>query len=252
MKVIAIWCIPSFVAMGTLLVVLVRAAGAVCPSCPGDLNGDNSVTVGELVRAVNSLLDGCPPPAAGSNLLQTGQMQCDQGNGLLASCPGSPAGQDAAAHAGIPFNYTDNGDGTLSDIVSGLMWEKIVADGSVHDVNKTYTWYGGFNMKIAALNTDPCFAGHCDWRMPNRRELDSLVDAGRVAPSIDPAFNTACTPGCVACSCTRLGYYWSSTSYQDLAAFAWAVDFNVGIINAFDKGSGAPIQYAVRAVRSGL
>jgi len=239
------------------LLIAVRSTQA-ASCCAGDINGDHVVTIDEILRVVNAALNGCaaePVPCQGGGLLSTGQMQCDQGSGALGACPGLPAGQDAAVGAGAPLSYTDNGDGTITDNVTGLMWEKLVQDGSIHDANNTYTWSEAFSVKIANLNASPCFADHCDWRLPNRRELESLVDAGRVAPAVDPAFNTGCPtipgPGCTAatCSCTKLGFYWSSTTYQDIPTNAWAVDGNVGIVNAFEKSI---VPNSVRAVRGGL
>jgi hypothetical protein len=63
--------------------------------------------------------------------------------------------------------------------------------------NRLFYWSGtngpngispadGSRVKIAALNTQPCLAGHCDWRLPNRRELDSLVAVEWAAPAVDP------------------------------------------------------------------
>jgi len=240
----------------TLFAIRGAHAAAACSSCPGDTDNDGEVTIAELVRAVNSALNGCPTPGPtqSSGLLSTGQAQCDDGSGTLGTCPGSPRGQDGEIKAGAPLTYTDNGNGTISDSVTGLTWEKLSSDGSIHRVDNTYTWANAFSAKIAALNTTPCFAGHCDWRLPNRRELESLVDLGRVTPAVDPAFNTACKPGCtvMTCSCMQPDMpYWSSTSYQDPTAppgVAWAVDENVGIVNAFDKTN----PNHVRAVRGGL
>jgi hypothetical protein len=241
-----------------LLIVVRSTQAASC--CPGDINGDHVVTVDEILRTVNAALNGCaavPVPCQGGGLLTTGQTQCDQGSGTLGACPGSPPGQDAAVGAGAPLSYTDNGDGTITDNVTGLMWEKLSqGNGGIHDVNNTYTWDDALNVKITALNAAPCFAGHCDWRLPNRRELESLVDAGRVAPAIDPAFNTQCVipgPSCTVttCSCTQLNFYWSSTTYEDIPTNAWAVDGNTGRVTAYQKYN-PPIPLYVRALRGGL
>lgn len=236
-----------------LIPVGVARAASMCSACPGDLNNDGHVTIDEILTVVSAALDGCPPAeSSSSSLLQTGQTTCDRGDGTLGDCPGSPPGQDGAVGAGVPPSYTDNGDGTIIDKVTGLIWEKLSNDGTIQDLSNTYSWYDAFSVKIAALNTAPCFAGHCDWRLPNRRELDSLVDSGRAAPAVDPVFNSGCTPGCTVttCSCTQLmGSYWSSTTYQDVPTFAWAVDGNVGIVNAFEKGV---VKNYVRAVRGGL
>ena len=234
------------------ILVLGMVQRAAASSCPGDDNRNGTVTVDEILMAVNAALFGCSGPAP--FLLQTGQTQCDQGSGTLGTCPGSPQGQDAAVAAGSALSYRDNGDGTISDNVTGLMWEKLSADSSVHDWTKTYTWQDAFSVKLAALNTPPCFAGHCDWRLPNRRELESLVDVGRGTPAIASEFNSGqCDVSpCTACSCTQPDIYWSSTSYQDPnePGFAWTVNFAFGAMSHFEKIPD--IELFVRAVRGGV
>jgi hypothetical protein len=252
-------CLPRAVLLvGSLVLsIMVRGAHAqspsapyvsACAACPGDLNNDQMVTVDELITAANAALNGCGQPW--SSLLQTGQTQCDQGNGTLGTCPGLPAGQDGAVQAGVVLSYTDNGDGTISDNSSGLMWEKLSNDASIHNVNNTYTWSDAFTVKIAALNTTPCFAGRCDWRLPNRRELDSLVYSGAAVLTLAPSFATLCSEPCTVttCSCAQGDYYWSSTSWQDNGTNAWAVNYQDGSVLPFDKTT----PYYVRAVRGGL
>ncbi len=190
-------------------------------------------------------------------LLETGQTQCDDGTGTLGACPGSPPGQDGAVPAGAARSYTDNGDGTITDNVTGLMWEKLSNDGSIHDGNASYLWYDAFD-KVAALNSGGGFAGYTDWRLPNVNELQSLVDYMRAANPlfgvpIDPVFHTGCfTPGCTVttCSCTRANIYWSSTSTQDFPTGAWIVDFFDGSVLSFEKSFFLNTFY-VRAVRGG-
>ncbi len=245
--------------LGSFIVCCIVARNAHAASCcPGDVNNDHVVTVDEIVLAVNAALNGCaavPVPCQGGGLLRTGQVQCDQGDGSIGTCPGSPAGQDGTVQAGTPPNYTDNGDGTITDNVTGLVWEKLSDDGSVHDFNKKYSWYDAFNVKVAALDATPCFAGHCDWRLPNRRELESLVDVSQNAPAVDPVFNdtNTCTTGCTVttCSCTQPDFYWSSTTFlsQTVKGFAWAVDLGAGRITYYEK---TPIPLFVRAVRGGV
>lgn len=75
-------------------------------------------------------------------------------------------------------NFVDNQDGTVSDTTTGLMWQK------GHQPNPT-SWPD---------NLDYCegleIAGHTDWRLPNIRELETLVDNTRYLPSIDPLFDS--------------------------------------------------------------
>jgi hypothetical protein len=81
----------------------------------------------------------------------------------------------------------DNGDGTATDNLTGLMWEKkYPGRGDIHDSNNAYSWsIDGTNPNgtlytdfLAQLNKnitdDPsqlCFARHCDWRIPTLAEL---------------------------------------------------------------------------------
>ncbi len=245
--------------------------------CDGvDLGGESCTTLG--FNAGTLACDGgCAFDPAGCqkgvDLLVTGQTDCDQGAGTMGSCPGSPAGQDAAVGAGIAFSYSNNGDGTITDDNTGLMWE--IQDFNpaewLHHHGLQWDWYEAYN-KIGVMNgnsgdclggTNPAaccsgvgtgtcapFAGYSDWRLPNRRELDSLVDSGRVPLAIDPAFDTSCTGGCDfgTCSCTASAYYWSSTSFSPILNQAWSVDFGLGNVVSNTKS----LNGRVRAVRGGL
>src|SRR5574341_969930 len=74
-----------------------------------------------------------------SGVLRTGQTRCDDGlsHGTLVSCPAGPAGQDGELQKGIARSYTDNGDGTITDNATGLMWEKLTDAGDIHDWDTT-------------------------------------------------------------------------------------------------------------------
>ena len=153
---------------------------------------------------------------SGGGVLKTGQIQCETSN-AMGVCPGNHAGQDGELQKGTARSYTDNGDGTITDNSTGLMWEKLTDDGSIHDKDNPYNWDNAFLVKIAALNTAPCFAGFCDWRLPKLNELQTLLDYGRFNAagdrSIDPVFNNNVD------SFTG-SVYWSSTTYQSFAGAA--------------------------------
>jgi len=90
--------------------------------------------------------------------------------------PCAGTGHDGDTRAGVPLAYVDNGDGTITDADTGLMWEKQSnGDGSIHDVNNTYTWDAVFSVHVGTLNSTG-FAGHTDWRVPNVKELTSIVN----------------------------------------------------------------------------
>lgn len=223
-------------------------------SCDGaNLGGASCVTLGYAggTLGCNAFcgydVSGCACAAA--TYPATGQTTCWDSAGNAIPCAGT--GQDGDVLAGAPLAFADNGDGTISDLNTGLMWEKLSDDGSIHDQDNQYTWNNAFAVHVATLNGG-AFAGHTDWRLPNRRELESLYDFAHFNPAVSPAFNTGCTPGCTvtACSCTPALLYWSSTSYAG-ASFghdhAWFVSF-AQVYEATESKSNT---YWARAVRGG-
>jgi hypothetical protein len=195
-------------------------------------------------------LDGnlqCQCEAGGTALtqtLQTGQTECYNAAGTSIACAGT--GQDGELQLGAVRAFTDNGDGTITDEATGLEWEKLSNDGSVHDWNNLYTWENAFG-KVATLNT-MAFAGHGDWRLPNRFELETLINLAGSGPATFSAFATACPLGCTptTCSCTVSGFYWSSTSYDPARQVAWCMSFVDG---STDRDLKSPSTHFARAVR---
>ena len=142
----------------------------------------------------------------------------------------------------------------------------VQADCSVRCVNNFYTWTDTstapdgtlFTDFLAKLNnrcekdeTKSCtskadcapvggkcgFAGKRDWRIPNVKELQSIVDYGVFNPAIDATF-----PGE-----TAAGDYWSSTTYAVGSSGAWSVFFADGFVDVVGKANPLP----GRAVRGG-
>src|SRR2546425_719264 len=179
----------------------------------------------------------CPLPA-------TAQTTCWDSNGNAISCAGT--GQDGELRNGAPLAYADNGDGTLTDVNTGLMWEKLSADGTVHDRDNVYTWADAFAGHVATLNR-MSFAGHTDWRLPNVRELLSIVTYQNLLPTVAPAFDNHCSPGCsvTTCSCTFSGDTWTSTFEAAGPWNQWFVGFQDGQVEAVLEGGNS----AVRAKR---
>ena len=173
---------------------------------------------------------------------------CGDVSGGASGLPGSgqiisyTPGDDGDIRAGGALSYTDNGNGTVTDNRTGLTWEKK----TTANVTVNYTWTGALDY-VVALNANS-FGGHSDWRLPNIKELLSILDYGRSNPSIDPIFGP--TSGG-----SNFAAYWSSTSW---AAFypqsnAWGVEFmdiygNPAAMIPFGKSSSL----RVRAVRGGL
>ena len=160
----------------------------------------------------------------------------------------------------------DDGDGTVTDTLTGLMWEKKTHDGTLHDVSSTYQWTGTgdsqptgtlFSVFLSGLNggatgVGNCqspdgtaqtggFAGHCDWRLPTVAELRTIL----LAPS--PCSVMPCVDQ-VTFGPTVASAYWSSTSSTNFTE-VWTVNFHDGSVGERLKSAS---QAAVRAVRGGV
>jgi hypothetical protein len=158
--------------------------------------------------------------------------------------------------AGIRRSYVDNGYGFVKDQRTGLYWEKKDDSGGIHDKDDTYTWSTpsslvadgtAFSEFLAALNTVPCFAGFCDWRLPTKFELETIEDVGRIDPAVKHAFSFVCTAGCVStfCSCTASNQYWTASTYFSKPSDAWYLSFYDGTTGFLNKSAA----FRVRAVR---
>jgi len=178
----------------------------------------------------------------------TGQTTCWDSAGAVIPCAGT--GQDGDIQAGAKLRYKDNGDGTITDKNTNLTWEKLSADGSIHDRSNSYSWADALAVHVAGLNKAN-FAGHNDWRLPNVKELQSIVNYQNFAPSVSSAFNNNCVAGATVLtgSCTVGNGYWSSTTYTYAPAGAWFINFIDGDVNV---GSKSSFFIQVRAVRGGL
>lgn len=267
----------SVSALAAALVLLCAMPAAALPMLPlcGDVNASSSVTssdallvlkkgVGQAVKldcsaydnvnatcqaalqATSDELAACEAAPVGL-VHRTGITQCTDEKGNQVSCAGT--GQDGEFQAGTKNSFIDNGDGTVTDNLTGLTWEKLSNDDSLHDRDDAYTWTDAMQVKVAKLNDGSGFADHTDWRVPNRRELETLVDLSAQIPATFPEFDGSCSPGCDigACSCTPHEPFWTSSPYPD-TLFAWAVDFYDGNIPSLAKGE----KHHVRAVRGGL
>ena len=107
---------------------------------------------------------GAPAPVLPFTVVDTGQTACYDATGghVPTPRPGEPFyGQDAQHDGHLPA-YRDNGDGTVSDLVTGLMWTQDPGAKMV------------FSRAVAGASA--CrVGGHDDWRLPTVKELYSLI-----------------------------------------------------------------------------
>jgi hypothetical protein len=120
--------------------------------------------------------------------------------------PMSNSQVDVTAGAPNLENYTDNGDGTVTDAITGLMWQRAVSA-------TMYAW-----AQAVAYCPTLTLAGHSDWRLPSLIELYSIVDAGQINPSINGAYFPS----------TPADYFWSSSPVVGSSSNAWYVTFGYG------------------------
>ncbi|MFM8412580.1 MAG: DUF1566 domain-containing protein [Alphaproteobacteria bacterium] len=154
-----------------------------------------------------------------------------------------------AAAASVACRYRDNGDSTVTDFKTGLMWERK----NPVTVTQVVTWAVAMTDFLGSCNgassdgtsLGPGCSVYRDWRVPNLLELQTIVDlstpgcrAGLGGACIDPVFEP-----------TVRDFYWSSSPGPDPNS-AWGVYF--GFANLSGSSSNKTTYRYVRAVRSGL
>ncbi|MFP4168952.1 MAG: DUF1566 domain-containing protein [Desulfonatronovibrionaceae bacterium] len=146
-------------------------------------------------------------------LLKTGLKECFDAAGGLVRCSGS--GQDAEFRIGreIPVpRFIPAGEGLVRDEYTGLVWPR---GSDVFDF--PLTWAESLQM-IESLNKE-AFLGRNTWRMPDRRELRSLIDHGSRMPAM---------PGEHPFFGFRESWYWTGTSSAMYTDYAWYIHFAGG------------------------
>ena len=133
----------------------------------------------------------------------------------------------------------DNGDGTVTDTKTGLIWKQCLegqsgsdcASGSV----ETFSWQQALQ-RAQTVNSGGGFAGFSDWRVPTIKELSSLVEYQCWEPAINlTRFPHASSDG-----------VWSSSAVAGYTFNAWGVGFYYGYAGWNGKGDGNQL----RLVRS--
>jgi len=266
--------------LGTAVAVSLQSVpfetvSAVTVSGNGDVNGDNGLDLSDAIYILTHLFQGGPAPAAcpgaagagggvaGSPLPATGQTKCyddtDPGDGANAVeivCENAVClGQDGLYTAGCTSdaNRFVVNDDTVKDNCTGLTWQRDTADtGGPNDSLVPDGLIDGDDRRRWTEALDYCenltLGGRDDWRLPNVRELFSIVNRGAENPAIydDFNFNENVT--------SQVGY-WSSTPYIgdkpvndpiNDPDFAWEVTFKDGVVEITDGPN------YVRAVRSAI
>jgi len=165
-------------------------------------------------------------------LPDTGQNLCYDWTDII-ECPDEGEdfyGQDAHYTINTP-NLTDNADGTVSDNLTGLIWEQKTEENEPD--NFTYD-------DALTFCDDLTLGDNSDWRVPTRNEYSTILNYADVSPSLDtdyfPYFNsTGSNPA----------YYWTSSEYHDDSSQVWVLRLAFGLL---DKRPKTPDIYRVRCV----
>ncbi|MDD2856745.1 MAG: DUF1566 domain-containing protein, partial [Desulfuromonadaceae bacterium] len=161
----------------------------------------------------------------------------DAGGSILCSAVSET--QDGKIKAGLALslpNFNDNGDTTLTDTTTGLMWSQtgnlIYTRSSYTTFPGTTDWQGALDY-VKTINSE-WFSGYQDWRLPNRNELLSLMNYG-VAGGLNERLVGITPSPFIDVPAEPL--YWSSTSASDPAK-AYQM-LNDGTMVAADKATAA-------------
>ena len=198
------WVLPAFL-IGLLLAAC-GGGGGEAGSGGGNGNGSGSAGV----------------PAASAGLIAlpvTGQTTCIDATGAASACANTR--QDGDRRAGVAWpnpRFTVDGTGNcITDNLTGIMWAR--QDGGFR------TWQLGLDF---ANSLDLC--GFSDWRMPNRKELLSLVNYGAANIGIDLLSN--------GFTFQVESVLWSSSSVAGSAAEAWTLIVLPGVLSQGPKSGG--------------
>jgi len=155
----------------------------------------------------------------------------------------------AAAPAAAPCTtadsrYNDNGDGTVTDTTTQLMWKQCpegTQGAGCPGTKIAFTSEAQITGQVTTVNaaTATTGLGYADWRVPTVKELNSLVNRSCTGATI----NSVAFPNTDAIS------HISATVYAPTPAWLWAVDFSSGIASPVDPTSAGG--RALRLVRAG-
>ena len=134
-------------------------------------------------------------------------------------------GSDGDLQKGVARSYTDNGDGTVTDKATGLVWQKC-SRGQNNDASCTGTATAS-NWSTAVSYCGSLTLAGKTWRLPNINELKSIVDTTKTTA---PAIDTTIFPSTVASDS-----YWSSTTFASNTSSAWVVISSDGQITIGSK-----------------
>jgi hypothetical protein len=203
------------------------------------------------MRTLDEIMAVARPGALAPRVPKTGQTQCWDSAGILIGCAGT--GQDGQYQMGIApavaptwgtpvsalawtgVRFTDNGDGTVTDNLTALIWLK------------NANCYGFVVNWATALNSANTLAsGSCglsdgssagQWRLPNANELLSLIEPTQLSPAL---------PAGHPFTGVQNWRYWTSTTSGFGSSSAWVRDLKDGFAGTVPKDNSPTHAWPVR------
>lgn len=147
---------------------------------------------------------------------------------------------------GVVINRVDNGNGTISDLSSGLMWTECPIGKTYSDGSCSGT---ATSQNLSQANTSCLglsFAGSDSWRLPSQNELYSLIDFYSAVPNSNgSAFAYMNMPGGTAAD--SVNYVWSSTAQVQNYNRIWVLDAHTASTTVLNA-SGSAYAFCVRNI----
>ena len=225
----------------SLVVVPIQANPDYDPACDIDRNGE--IDIVDIMRVAARWKKtgtwSCPCVSEQAPVPRTGQTECYKWSAREACTCGDancPSGQDGDLEKGVAWpvpRFVDNSDGTVTDKLTGLIWLKNAnctdTVGGISKSGETLTWANALTWSNNLADgdcglSDGSSAG--EWRLPNLRELFSLIDFSQVNPAV---------PSGHPFTGVQSERYWSSTTFVNLMDTAWYVEVFYGIVSEGDK-----------------
>ncbi len=171
---------------------------------------------------------------------KTGQTNCWDSNGTPVPCSGT--GQDGEYQMGVELptpRFVDNGDGTVTDNLTGLTWLKDAACmGQMHwgdDANETFDMINRLNGGEDFSCNDYMPSTFDDWRLPNVREMYSLIHYGFYDPAVSNTSGTGKWSEGDPFTGVGSHKYWTSTTRVGYTHHVWIVYLYIGDVEDADK-----------------
>ncbi len=211
---------------------------------------------GDILLGKKAWVDGAEVTGTAypAKVAKTGQTTCYDASGAVISCIGT--GQDGDPQKGVAWptpRFTDNGDGTVTDNLTDLVWLKKANCGGTKKwidampfANALYDGWTGDGTGGDCTLSDGSIAG--EWRLPNVKEFASLFDFGYFSPALSNAAGTGHWTEGDPFLGVEANLYWTASSYVGTPTNAWFVYLVSGVVNLGAK-SAAYYVWPVRDAR---